>query len=79
MTKNAAIAELLQASGLLGDSATVVDKSKRLTSGDDVEIVSGPESQVLDVEEKELKTDEEVAVKDTGGTTTSAPTLSIGL
>ncbi|KAK6623292.1 hypothetical protein RUM43_009144 [Polyplax serrata] len=77
MTKNAAIAELLQASGLLGDSATVVDKSKRLTSGDDVEIVSGPESQVLDVEEKELKTDEEVAVKDTGGTTTSAPTLSI--
>lgn len=76
MSKNAAIAELLQASGLLGESATVVDKSKRMSPGDEVEILSSAESQILEVEEKEMKADE-VAAKESSGSS-SVPTLSIG-
>lgn len=78
MSKNAAIAELLQASGLLGDAGTVTEKSKRLASGDNVEVVSGGESQVLEVEEKELKSEGESAAKDEVAEQPPPPNLSIG-
>lgn len=76
MSKNAALAELLQASGLLGDTATVTEKPKRISTGDNVEILTGPEPQIVEVEEKEIKS-EEVTTKDDSNGNTGVPTLSI--
>ena len=76
ISKNAAIAELLQASGLLGDSLTVLDKSKNVNSGEEVEIVNASESQILEIEEKDLK-QQEVTTRENSGSF-SVSTLSIG-
>lgn len=76
MSKNAAIAELLQASGLLGESTAVVDKSKRSSLSELV--VSGSESQTIETEEKLIKTDEDISSKENSGSS-AVPTLSIGM
>lgn len=78
MSKNAAIAELLQASGLLGDSPITDKVPKRVTNTDNVEIVSGPDSQIVDAEEKDVKSEEEISTKDDSNGPAAVPTLSLG-
>ena len=79
MSKNAAIAELLQASGLLGDTTPVPEKTKRVsTSSENVELVSASEPQIIELEEKELKSEEETTAKEETNGNPSVHTLSIG-
>lgn len=77
MSKNAAIAELLQASGLLGETTAIPEKSKRISSSENVEIVSNQETQIIEVEEKEVESEKVIAKDDSNGNT-GPPTLSIG-
>lgn len=78
MSKNAAIAELLQASGLLGDAGAVAEKTKRISSSDSVEIVPGSDAQILELAEKEVKSEGELSIKEEANGTPGVPTLSIG-